>query len=328
MTETEDKAGSFINFDFHYNNDLQYLCMKNAFSQLLEYYEYQNPLLYLKTGFELKIKVENGRFGVFKQWQCYPFHEMDKVRTGKGKDFKQIFWQNLKDAPVITLCDVFYLPYRNEYHKYHAGHFILLFDYNEESRRVGITDWYAPHFFKGYIELEHYKNARTSVNPLDIFAAFSGKEINNYWFYLARETSLMKPEENYEANVGDMCRVIHNPDANIYSQAAAVEVMKSLIAGLSGANEAYAKKIMDYYHNQIFIYYRTSVFARKYFEQAAEVLNIQSARKYKEFAAKCSSILDKLNFTLIRSCVQLNDKNIKKLLDLLDLLEEQYQELK
>ena len=317
----------FIKFDFHFYDEFQYLCMKNAFFQLLEYYEFKNPLLYLKTGFELKINVKNDIFSLYKQYPCNPFFEMDKVNSGKGSDFESIFKFNLSHLPTILLVDVFYLPFRNEFQKYHAGHFIILFDYDKNLNKVGVTDWYAPHFFKGYLDINDFIKARTSNNPTDVFETFSGKAIDNYWYQFDKNINLIDPKYNFDLNVESIKRTINNQKDSIYSGIEALQKMRDLILLLKETSETYAKSIMKDYHNQVFIYYRTSLFSKKYFEQVDEILNIPSAKKLLYFSAICYEALNNLNFLFLQNCIRFSEDNLDKMSVIIEELIKQYVEI-
>ncbi|HWT76573.1 MAG TPA: BtrH N-terminal domain-containing protein [Mobilitalea sp.] len=317
----EDK---FQDFKFHYSEEFQYLCMKNAFCQMLSHYGYENPILYLKTGFELKILKEDQKFSLFRQWQCNPFFEMEKIEKGYGDDFEAIFTQNCKEAPVILLADVFYLPYRSEYQKFHASHFILLFDYNEEQQKVGITDWYAPHFFQGYIDYKEFKRARASQNPADVFTTFSGKPIHNYWYRIPKEIDLISPEFNYELNVKAMFLTMIDEKENIYGGIEAFAQMKKMMEVLYETEETEGQKTMQYYHDQLFIYYRTSLFAKKYFGEVDQILGSKDAAKYQEFCKLCCEILNKLNMEMNKASVSFTAKRIDKVIAWLNELETYY----
>ena len=316
-----------LDFGFKFHEELQYLCMKSAFAQLLNYYGFQHELLYLKTGFEIKIQVKDNQFNTYKQWPCNPFFEMNKVEMGHGSDFEKILEQNLIKAPTILLVDVFDLPFRNEYHQYHAGHFILLFDYDHKSEQVGIVDWYVPHFFKGYLNITDFKKARTSENPTDVFEIFSGKAIDNYWYHFDPDIKLLTTKENYDLNIEDILRSIQNSQDKIYSGIEALLQIREFLPLVKQDNETLGKNMMKNYHNQLFIYYRTSLLAKKYFSMAEEILHIKSARKYYEFSASCYEILANMNFLFLQNSVRFSASGVEQLILSLEDLIKQYEKI-
>lgn len=317
----------FMKYNFHYSDEFQYLCMKNAFKQLLEYYGYENSNLYIRTGFELKIQTEKDTFGVFKQWPCYPFHDMRKVVSGNGKDFSEIFEKNCDEVPVIVLVDVYELPFRNEYHKFHAAHFIILFDYKSAEHQVGVVDWYAPHFFKGYIDYDAFKKARTSDNPTDTFTIFSGYSIDNYWFALKKDDELDSPENNYRLNVDSMIRVVDNPEAGIYSGLLAIQKIREYIDRWYDLDGKTVKRLAAYYHDQLFIYYRTTKLAGLYFNEVHQILNFEDALRYRDFAKSCEDVISRIIFTLNKCIVSCSEKKIDKIDELVQQLEKKYKEI-
>lgn len=310
-------------FQFKYYEQMHYLCMKSIFFQYLDLLGCENSLLYMKVGNEIKIQAKAQEIAIYKHFPLMPFYEMNRIRSGKGEKFDSIFEENRKEMPLVVLCDVFYLPYRKEYRKYHAVHAVILYDYHEEEQTVGVVDWYAPHFFRGNIPLGNYKMARMSQNPADA-NIFSGYAVENYWYKLENESNLLSIHENYDRNVSEMFQNDINLEKGIYrGKAAFPEIIKQLKQMYEGSEEA-VKKAMSYYHNEFFTYFRTMIFATLYYKEANEKLGYDSAAEYMRFCDNNAKLLDRANKIFMRASMRPSMKYVDDLVAQFEAIEKNY----
>lgn len=309
-----------------YYQEMHYLCMKSAFSQLLDLIGIKDNLLYLKVGNEIKLKKSDKKFSVYKHFPLMPFHNMENIEFGQGVLFEDIFEENLRKLPLIVMCDVFYLPYRKEYMIHHATHAVILKDYKKLKQDVHIIDWYAPHFFDGVISLEDYKRARTSDNSKDR-NIFSGFGIKNYWYKINDISNILSVMDNYDRNVLEMLKNEENGFKGIYRGINAIIIAKNNLKNIFEGLEQDIKRNMSIYHDEFFVYYRTMLFGTLYYQEIYEKLNYLSALDYMRFCKNNAIILEKLNINFLRTSMHLSNIQIVKINDLFQQLERNYENL-
>lgn len=306
-----------------YHNEMHYLCMKSAFSQMLDLMGIEDYLLYLRVGNELKLKKENDKISIYTHFQLMPFHNMQRVKSGKGNDFENVFKQNIKDLPLIVMCDVFYLPYRREFGKHHAMHAIILSNYNSAERKVEVIDWYEPHFFYDYISIEDFKKARSSCNPKDL-NMFSGYSVENYWYKVEGTSSLLSIKDNYDRNVHEMTKSVVDTEKNIYWGIYAINEIKKSLNSLHDASGDVIKAVMGNCHDEMFVFFRTNVFGTLYYDKAYKKLLYSSALEYMNFCSENVGVLEKLNTIFLKGSMRPISVYVHKAYELLEKLEENY----
>lgn len=304
---------NFKNNNFYFYDEMQYFCLKNCFFQLMEYMGYQNSLLNIKTGCSLKMLYDNNndKFSIFKHELLSPMYDMNNVEYGSGLDFEIIFKKNIKYLPVIVLVDVFYLPYRKEFKKYHASHAIFFVDYDNSTKQVDIIDWYKPYFFKGSISINDFKLARNSLNPNDI-NPFSGFSIKNYWYKINKENVKVDTQKIIIKNLESLKDSYINKDKTIYYGKESLKKLNFYIDISLNKEEHILKDICKYIHDELFIYYRSSILNRRYF--------LEANKKYPElldcnllkFIEQKSKSLEKINFCLLKGSILNPKANLEK----------------
>lgn len=303
----------FNEFVFPYFDDMKYFCLKNCFYQYMNYLGIEDSLLKLKTGFKFKIVyfAHNQSFSVFKHDLLLPFYDMNNAISGNGDDFNSIFEENLNSLPVIVLADVFYLPYREEYKKYHASHAIFLTGYSEKEKIVHIIDWYSPYFFKGTIDFENYKLARGSANPKDV-NPFSGFEINNYWYKITTDKMNIDSEFNIIENLNSMKAVECNGQE------------KAILTGVNALNkvievselylqveERDLKKVCSYLHDELFVWYRASALSKVFYQEAHSKYKNLISEELLQFINEGSEMLNSINYFLMKGSMARSRKNLE-----------------
>lgn len=313
-------------FDFCYHDEMQYFCLKNCFYQLMDYYSIENALLNIKLGLKLKITCTEDNFYTYKHENLLPLYDMDAVEYGCGKEFDEIFHQNLDNLPVIVLVDVYYLPYRKEHLQYHASHAVILTDYSANEEIVKIIDWYAPYFYKGGLSLQEYKLARTSPNLKDV-NPFSGFSINNYWYKLSDKQGKDLTIETVHRNLGDFICSECNDERKIYTGAYAVDkIVNEIEKGLGNDAQAFPK-LCKHIHDELFLFYRSFVLAEKYFELANSCFSHEFSFKICEYIPELSQLLSKSNFYLLKGSMANSEKMLIKAQNVLNTIKSIYNNL-
>lgn len=178
---------NIFNFKLDFNPYMQYFCTKNCAMQILQYYNVSKPIQWLLAGTELKIcKNPHHILTTTESLEIAPPNTY--LVEGYSKKFEKSFEENCiqlsKGYIPIVLVDVFHLPYRNEYDRYHASHAVIMCGVND--REIQIIDYYPPHFYKGTVSLEAFKTARTSLNHAS-GNPFSGFPIKNQWYFIDKK---------------------------------------------------------------------------------------------------------------------------------------------
>lgn len=309
-----------------YYQEMHYLCMKSAFSQFMDLMGIEDNLLYLKVGNEIKIKMNNERIGIYKHFSLMPFHNMEKIESGKGGSFEEVFEDNVKKLPLVVLCDVFYLPFRKEHLKHHATHAIIFKGYNVSEKSVHIIDWYAPHFFDGEISLDEFKKARNSENIKDA-NMFSGYRVENYWYKINDKSDLLTIQENYDRNVLEMLKNEDKPEKGIYRGINAITAAKDNFKNVVEGLELDIKANMSIYHDEFFVFNRTMLFGSFYYQKYYEKFNSDSALKYMKFCKNNAAALEKMNRLFLKASMRTTQNQINTITILFEQLEKSYSEI-
>ena len=315
----------FKGFNFSYYDEFQYFCFKNCILQYLQLIGAENPILYVNVGFELVIEKINGKYSILKYFNANPLLKMELLEFGYSLDFKETLTKNLEDVPLIVIVDVYYLPYRKEYLKHHGSHAIFLIGFNGNA--VYVMDWYAPHFFKGYVELDDFIKARSS-NYTGNRNPFSDKEIQNFWY---KPTDIIL-DINIKENIINNFENIFNSQLSesSYSGKNAFYVLIEHIKDYLVADTNFLKNFCRNLHNEIFLYTRSAALAKLYFSKVYEVYKGALSLKLLDYIDECVLLLKKINFNLLKGSVLnpiqnlelvVNDLNlIKTIIDQISLL--------
>ena len=265
-----------------------------------------NSLLYLKTGFKLKIKIHDDMqsLNLFQHELLLPFYDMSLIKHGQGANFEKVFSQTENLLPLIVLVDVFYLPYRKEFMKYHASHAIFCADFNQSKEEVFIIDWYDEYNYKNTIKMDDYVKARSSLNPKD-HNPFSGFQINNYWYKIDK-FNLCDPWENIEKNIIEALDNSKN-DNGIYTGVYAWEKILDYIRNYS--TEDTFRKL----HDELYPFYRASLLSCIYYAKADELYGDRINNLSINYFYEYSKHLENLNYYLIRASMIASSKYIIKI---------------
>lgn len=175
-----------FNSELEFNECMRYFCTKNCAMQILSFYGIEKTIQWISACSKFKIcKNPHHIISTTEALEIAPSNTY--FLSGYSKRFENSFYINCGQVSdggfPIVLVDVYYLPYRNEYKKYHASHAVIMCGICEDF--VKIIDYYPPHFFKGEISVEHFKFARNSINPPS-GNPFSGFPIKNQWYYVEK----------------------------------------------------------------------------------------------------------------------------------------------
>ena len=142
---------------------MKYFCTKSCMLQLLQHYKIPQAILYIKVGFNLEVIFSNSGFLVNSTDALTPSASNEFLSQGYSNSFDEIYQLNkqqlLSGSPPIVLVDTYYLPYRKEYQKIHASHSAIFAGFDADS--VCLLDFYPPHYFKGFVGIEAYKESKS-----------------------------------------------------------------------------------------------------------------------------------------------------------------------
>ena len=292
-----------------YEDCFKYLCLKNCCHQLLYLNHIENPMLYLFIGFTIHVIKNKADLLIDNDIFTRPFFiDSGIIKSEMYSDPEEAIRENLSyihdGMQIIAIVDVFYLPYRGEYHKHHAKHAVIMTDYNEE--QVMILDWYAPYFFYGKICLKDWLRARNSSNPLDI-SPFSGRPIKNESCIInihACESII----NTVEANLNYLLNCEFENEKNHIDSEIALKIFGKYIQ-LFSDNELLMKKI----HHNLFLFGRTAMFCDQYIKKILKYFNL---RDIKIDLNNLIFVLNKINIYFIKK----DYNNILVLFDQLEML--------
>lgn len=302
---------SFESFEFPYFDEMKYFCLKNCFYQNMEYLNIEDSLLHIKLGLQLKLLNNDSIFNTYKHELLMPLFDMNSVEVGFGCNFDVEFEKNIQSLPVIVLVDVYYLPYRQEYHKYHASHTVFLTGFSQDKKTVRIIDWYSYCFYKGDVNFDDFKLARISQNPKDI-NPFSGFEIKNYWYKIKPEKLCINSIENVHKNLLDMKQSIADDGKGIYTGVYAFEKIASYMEKHLQIPDAPLKTVCKHIHDDLFIFYRATVLAKRYFEYARLRFPNDIELSHIKFIEGVSDTIEKTNFFLLKGSISGSNEMLKK----------------
>lgn len=309
-----------------YFDEMKYFCLKNCFNQFMEYIGIDDSVLYLKTGFEFRISNVNNNqsFSVFKHDLLMPFFDMNHSLSGQGNDYDKIFSHNLSNLPVIVLVDVFYLPYREEFNKYHASHAIFLIGYEEE--QVHIMDWYHPYFYKGTIDIINFKQARSSINPKDV-NPFSGFRINNYWYKLDGNVLSIDKEENILRNISNLTDNKEERAGILKGEKALSKIIE--LSKMELYKEEYEiKRYCSFLHNEIFIWYRAAALSKVFYEKAYNKYPNIITDDFLDFINEGYHHFNDINFYLMKGSLVKPQKYLENSISELELFRGRYMKIR
>lgn len=319
---------AFESYELQYFDEMKYFCLKNCFYQNMSYLGIEHPLLHIKLGLLFKIlyNSEKNTFNSYKHNLLMPLFDMGSVVYGCGDNFDNQFALNLRLLPVIVLVDVYYLPYRQEYRKYHASHSIFLTEYKASEKSVRIVDWYSPYFYKGVVMLEDFIKARNSDNPKDI-NPFSGFSIKNYWYKIVAENINLNLPEIINNNVNDMKMVTIDENNGIYSGVTAFEKIAIYFDTCLSKPDIALNLACKHLHDELFIFYRAVVLAKKYFEYVKLSFPDFIDLSITKFITEISELMETLNFYLLKGSVSCSKEKFSKIKTLIENICRLYYEL-
>lgn len=319
-----EKINRFQQYKLPYDNAMMYFCLKNCFHQYMCFLQMEEPLLKLRTGYELKImylKKEN-IFRTYRDEMLMPFFDMELVDKGSGDDSEVVFWENCNDLPIIVLVDVYYLPHREEYHKYHASHAIFLENYNQKDNTVSITDWYHPYFYRGEMSKEEFLDARNSINPKDK-NPFSGNPINNYWYQVNPENLKIDSVENILKNIKKIEGNKEDPERNFILTGGNALDKIIYVSETKLKDGEDIKKFCLYLHDQLFIWQRGTDLSRIFYESVKRDYPDLVSQKFLDFIDEGYNKFADINFYLMKASMSRTEKNLGSTIEIL----KQYREL-
>ena len=297
-----------------YYDEMHYFCLKNCFNNCLILNGIEDSLLRIRTGLEFKIRInyDKTNFNVLKHTLLLPFFDMNQVTCGMGDDSEEIFNDNISKIPIIVLVDVYYLPYRKEYHKYHASHAVLLVGYDESMDFVEIIDWYGPYFYIGEIPYDEYLNARNSDNPNDV-NPFSGFKINNYWYKIGVECKIdIKKNliENLNGLRGDRKLITNNSVVG----KEAVNTITTIMQKKIEAEDIEIKRFCGTLHNELYILSRATELSILYYTEIKKKNSNMIDDRIILFVKNINESFKKMNYWLLKGSIKNSRDYLKKVL--------------
>lgn len=267
---------------------MKYFCTKSCMVQLLQYYEVENAILYIKAGFSLKLFFSDSGFGINGINSLLPAADAI-LSSGFSDSFDEVYEKNqnqlLQGTPPIVLVDTFYLPYRREYQKIHASHSAIFAGFDDNA--VYLIDYYPPHYFRGSISIEEYRKSRCSANPKDL-NPFSGIPIKNYWYNIKKN----KLENTINDCIGDsLLEIVEKaPDSQKeLRREEALIYLYAYFAKYKNSSVEDKKNLMLKLHDSLFVYQNTSCLMIHYFNKLKDKIRIPQ---------KIISLLQELNVSL------------------------------
>ena len=168
--------------EISYDTAFHYHCLKNCIHQVLEEYGVADPYLYIDVSCSWRYRaipgklyqseISTGYNNVWKEFQTFfqilTFQQDEEAEAFVSKKVNE-------KVPVIVVVDSYYLPYRNTYLKYHGSHAIIIVGETEDG--FEIIDWYEPYFYRGIMDKQNMRKARSSSNSGSI-NPFCGEKID------------------------------------------------------------------------------------------------------------------------------------------------------
>lgn len=283
---------------------MKYFCTKNCMLQLLQYYKIQHAILYIKVGFNLEVIFSNSGFWVNSADALTPSASNVFLSQGYSDSFDESCELNkqqlLSGIPPIVLVDTYYLPYRKEYQKIHASHSAIFAGFDENS--VCLIDCYPPHYFKGFIKNEVYKESRNSINPKDV-NPFSGIPIMNYWYSIDIDKLADSLNDCISNTLSDVVKKTSDHEKILRREDALTYLYTYFI--MHKNNKISDKKlIMRKLHDSLFVYQNASNLMVYYFETLKDLMRIPE--EIMETLKKLNECLTQFNVLCMRGSISQN----------------------
>ena len=176
---------------FDYRDSFKYFCLKNCICQLLST-KVEDPFAYINCApcvyFYFSDQLPDGYAVRYNKNPLQESYESSFKLIVPMQKYAEMNFENIiktldKNIPVIASTDVYYLPYKQYYHKYHASHAIIIHGYDNASKIIDVIDFYDHNFFVETLSYADFFNSWSSDNPSDV-NPFSGWPINNIWGFL------------------------------------------------------------------------------------------------------------------------------------------------
>lgn len=301
---------------------MQYFCTKSCMLQLLQHYKISQAFLYIKVGFSLEIVFSDSGFMVNSADALNPSASNKFLSQGYSDSFDEICELNkqqlLSGTPPIVLVDTYYLPYRKEYQKIHASHSAIFAGFNEDS--VCVIDFYPPHYFKGFVENQAYKESRNSINPKDV-NPFSGIPIMNYWYSLDMDKLVDSLDDCILNTLSDVVKKTPDHKKKLRREAA-LTYLYTYFVKHKNENMSDKNLMMSKLHDSLYVYQNASNLMVYYFQTLKDRMKIPE-----EIIAtlkKLNECLTQFNVLCMRGSISQNPSsydNVSKLF--LELIEKQ-----
>lgn len=286
----------FKEFNFLYHNEFQYFCFKNCLYQFLQLTEVENPLLFIKVGFQLI--VDKGTYQIPRYINTNPLFDMNHFKFGYGMNFLSTLERNLSELPVIVITDVYHLPYRKEYLKLHGSHAVFLI--GSEKGKIHIMDWYAPYFFKGSIDITDFEKARTSTH-IGNSNPFCEKEIQNFWYKPQNDILNINITDNVIENYNSIFSISREHTETSYSGIESFEALIAFISEYQFSDVQFMKIFCKNLHNELLLYIRSARLAHLYFTNVIEKYEGLIDKQLLRHLENCICFLDRLGMNLLKA---------------------------
>lgn len=175
------------NCSFDYSHDLEGFCLINCVLQILNYSGIKNPYKFLDASLELRKNPLVSQDVHFKQNEWIKTVRKNIIQNHSPSSYEEIWEKNkamIKEgSPIIVSVDMYMLPYAFNFHMTHGNHAAILTGYTDDGKNARLVDWFEWKF-KGILESENYRMARTSLCQKDN-GLYSGTPIENKWTELS-----------------------------------------------------------------------------------------------------------------------------------------------
>ncbi|MBO4864001.1 MAG: hypothetical protein J5517_06530 [Eubacterium sp.] len=178
----------YLNLKKEYNKIYNTFCYQNCLNILLGGLNIENPEYYINKSMSLIVHKTDGfdldiEFGIYAR-SLLPKYDSKVIRLFPESDYLTVFNENIdyiqQHDPIIVGVDSFHLSYLPYFHKSHGRHTIIMTGYDKVKSEVEIVDWMEPWFYRGYIPVDEFLNARNSLNESD-GGMFAGNPVMNNW---------------------------------------------------------------------------------------------------------------------------------------------------
>ncbi len=170
-----------------YEEAFDSFCFQNSVINILHSYGITNAIAYLNLGVVLKLEQKEGYHIIHDTWEeCLlpAYRENMQIEFSEKKDADKVRKTNYElvraGIPLIIVCDSFFLPYTPFYKRSHGNHTVIMYDVDDQERKIKITDRFHTWNYKGFIDADLIMKARMSENEFD-GGLFSGQPIELAW---------------------------------------------------------------------------------------------------------------------------------------------------